>query len=99
MIFLNGEPDLTARRWCSEYASRRAGQHPVHPGCGAASAARTHQRLVRVAFNRRGGQPDLDHGPDYSAALQLACLALIDSGDEILMPDPKPIRAAFCQRG
>jgi aspartate/methionine/tyrosine aminotransferase len=34
-----------------------------------------------------------------SAALQLACLALIEAGDEILMPDPSyPVQPAFRQR-
>jgi aspartate/methionine/tyrosine aminotransferase len=91
MIFLNiGEPDFTAPPLVQEAAMRA-----IRAGATQYTAA-TGLDLLR---ERIGGWYAQRFGVDVparrivvtagaSAALQLACLALIESGDEILMPDP-----------
>jgi len=91
MIFLNiGEPDFTAVTAVVAAANR----------CMAAGLTQytqaTGEPLLREAIGRWYGER---FGLDVparrivvtagaSAALQLACLALVDDGDEVLMPDP-----------
>ena len=91
MIFLNiGEPDFTAPPLVQEAAVRavRAGATQYTQATGL--------ELLRERISGWYGQR---FGVDVSArrivitagasaALQLACLALIDAGDEILLPDP-----------
>ena len=91
MIFLNiGEPDFTAVPAVVEAARRcmAAGLTQYTPAVG--------DTLLREAISRWYGER---FGIDVparrivitagaSAALQLACLALVDDGDEVLMPDP-----------
>lgn len=91
MIFLNiGEPDFTAPPLVQEAAVRA-----VHDG----RTQYTDATGLQALRERIGGWYAQRFGLDVparrivitagaSAALQLACLALIDSGDEILMPDP-----------
>ena len=56
---------------------------------GPAGAARAHQRLVRAsASGSTSRRARIVVTAGASAALQLACLALVDAGDEVLMPDP-----------
>jgi transcription termination factor NusB len=91
MIFLNiGEPDFTAPPLVQEAAARaiRDGrtQYTQATGlepCASASAPGMPSRFgVQVPARR------IVVTAGASAALQLACLALIEAGDEILMPDP-----------
>ena len=91
MIFLNiGEPDFTAPPLVQE-----AAQRAVHSG----ATQYTQSLGLEQLRERISGWYAQRFGVDVparrivvtagaSAALQLACLALIDAGDEILMPDP-----------
>lgn len=91
MIFLNiGEPDFTAPPLVQEAAARAISQ----------GTTQYTQALGLPALRERiSGWYQQRFGVDVparrivitagaSAALQLACLALIEAGDEILMPDP-----------
>jgi aspartate/methionine/tyrosine aminotransferase len=91
MIFLNiGEPDFTAPPLVREAAERalRAGRTQYTAATGLPS--------LREALSRWYGERfGLDIAPSRivvtsgaSAALQLACLALVDRDDEVLLPDP-----------
>lgn len=91
MIFLNiGEPDFTAPPLVQEAAQRaiRDGHTQYTDACGLPALRE------RIA-HWYGQQFSLDIAParivvtaGASAALQLACLALIDPGDEVLLSDP-----------
>jgi aspartate/methionine/tyrosine aminotransferase len=91
MIFLNiGEPDFTAPPLVQEAAARAihdgATQYTPAVGLGA-----LRERISAWYSQRFGVQVPARRivvTAGASAALQLACLALIDAGDEILMPDP-----------
>ena len=91
MVFLNiGEPDFTAPPLVQEAAAKA-----VHDGATqytqALGIAPLRERISGWYAQRFGV-----HVParrivvtaGASAALQLACLALVNAGDEILMPDP-----------
>jgi len=91
MIFLNiGEPDFTAPAPVREAAERalRKGRTQYTQAAG-----------LDALRERIGGWYGTHFGLDIaparivvtagaSAALQLACLALVESGDEVLLPDP-----------
>jgi aspartate/methionine/tyrosine aminotransferase len=91
MIFLNiGEPDFTAPPLVQEAATKA-----IHDGLShytqATGLPELRERIsawytshfgVNVPPNR------IVVTAGASAALQLACLALIEAGDEVLMPDP-----------
>lgn len=91
MIFLNiGEPDFTAPLPVQEAALRAV---------RAGATQYTHATGLEVLRERISGWYRERFGVDVparrivvtagaSAALQLACLALIEAGDEILLPDP-----------
>jgi len=91
MVFLNiGEPDFTAPPGVQEAACKA-----VHDGLTHYTQATgmlelreriSHWYLQR--FNVKVPANRIVVTAGASAALQLACLALIESGDEILMPDP-----------
>jgi len=91
MIFLNiGEPDFTAPPLVQEAAARA-----VHGGTtqytNALGLEPLRERISAWYTERFGVQVPARRivvTAGASAALQLACLALIDAGDEILMPDP-----------
>lgn len=91
MIFLNiGEPDFTAPPLVQEAAARA-----VHGGTtqytNALGLEPLRERISAWYAERFGVQVPARRivvTAGASAALQLACLALIDAGDEILMPDP-----------
>jgi aspartate/methionine/tyrosine aminotransferase len=91
MIFLNiGEPDFTAPPLVQEAAARA-----VHNGTTqytqATGLAPLRERISAWYASRFGVDVPARRiviTAGASAALQLACLALIESGDEILMPDP-----------
>ncbi len=91
MIYLNiGEPDFTAAP-----AVLAAGQHCL----GAGRTQYTHaaglpalRRAIAAWYGSRFGvrvEPErIIVTAGASAALQLACLALFEPGDEVLLPDP-----------
>ena len=91
MIFLNiGEPDFTAPPQVQEAASRaiRDGATQYTQAIGLAPL----RERISGWYAQRFGVPvparRIVVTAGASAALQLACLALIDAGDEVLMPDP-----------
>ncbi|HMO49212.1 MAG TPA: pyridoxal phosphate-dependent aminotransferase [Rubrivivax sp.] len=91
MIFLNiGEPDFSAPPSVVRAAEdcMRSGRTQYTPATGLPALR---ERIARWYGTRFG----LDIAPQRivvtagaSAALQLACLALFEPGDEVLMPDP-----------
>lgn len=91
MIFLNiGEPDFTAPPLVQEAAARaiRDGNTQYTQATGLQPLRERISQWYATRF-----QADIAPGriiitAGASAALQLACLALIEAGDEILMPDP-----------
>jgi len=91
MIFLNiGEPDFTAPPLVQQAAERavRDGRTQYTDATGLPAL----RERISAWYGQRFGL----HVPagrivvtaGASAALQLACLALIEAGDEVLMPDP-----------
>jgi aspartate/methionine/tyrosine aminotransferase len=91
MIFLNiGEPDFTAPPLVREAAERaiRDGrtQYTDAMGLDALRERISGWYAERFGVNVPARRIVVTAGA--SAALQLACLALIEAGDEILMPDP-----------
>ena len=91
MIFLNiGEPDFTAPAPVQRAAARALAEGRTQY-TDAVGLAALRERLSQWYGQRFG----LDVAPrrivvtaGASAALQLACLALVDRGDEVLLPDP-----------
>ena len=91
MIFLNiGEPDFTAPPRVQE-----AAQRAIHDGTTQYTDAIGLMALRECISHWYAQRFALDIAPERivvtagaSAALQLACLALIDPGDEVLLPDP-----------
>jgi len=91
MIFLNiGEPDFTAPPLVQEAAARavRAGATQYTQATGLDHLRERISAWYRQRFNVDVPARRIVVTAGASAALQLACLALIESGDEILMPDP-----------
>lgn len=91
MIFLNiGEPDFTAPPRVAEAAERAirngATQYTQATGMPALRERISGWYAERFGIDVPARRIVVTAGA--SAALQLACLALIDAGDEILMPDP-----------
>ncbi len=91
MIFLNiGEPDFTAPPRVQEAAARAirdgATQYTQALGLEALRERISGWYVQRFGLQVPARRIVVTAGA--SAALQLACLALIDAGDEILMPDP-----------
>ncbi len=91
MIFLNiGEPDFTAPPRVQEAATRAiadgATQYTQATGLEPLRERISAWYTSRFGVNVPARRIVVTAGA--SAALQLACLALIDAGDEILMPDP-----------
>ena len=91
MVFLNiGEPDFTAPPLVQEAAARAiykgATQYTPSLGLDALRERISGWYAQRFGVNVPARRIVVTAGA--SAALQLACLALIDSGDEVLMPDP-----------
>ena len=91
MIFLNiGEPDFTAPPLVQE-AAGRAIRDGVTQYTQATGLEPLRERISSWYAQRFGVDVPARRivvTAGASAALQLACLALIDAGDEILMPDP-----------
>ncbi len=91
MIFLNiGEPDFTAPPLVQQAAARaiRDGntQYTQATGLEPLRERISHWYSTRFHADVAPGRIIITAGA--SAALQLACLALIEAGDDILMPDP-----------
>jgi aspartate/methionine/tyrosine aminotransferase len=91
MLFLNiGEPDFTAPPLVQEAADRaiRAGltQYTEAMGLPALREALSAWYAQRFGLDIPARRIMITAGA--SAALQLACLALFEAGDEVLMPDP-----------
>lgn len=91
MIFLNiGEPDFTAPPLVQEAAERavRDGRSQYTDATGLPALRERISAWYAQRFGLRVPASRIVVTAGASAALQLACLALIEAGDEILMPDP-----------
>ena len=91
MIFLNiGEPDFTAPPLVQAAAAQAVNKGLTHytQATGMMALRERISDWYRQRFNVNIAPGRIVVTAGASAALQLACLALIDSGDEILMPDP-----------
>lgn len=91
MIFLNiGEPDFTAPPLVQEAAEKAirdgATQYTQALGLMPLRERISEWYTTRFGVSVPTGRIVVTAGA--SAALHLACLALIEAGDEILMPDP-----------
>jgi len=91
MIFLNiGEPDFTAPPLVQEAADRamRAGRTQYTQATGLPELRERISDWYRTRFGLDVPARRIVVTAGASAALQLACLALVDRGDEVLLPDP-----------
>jgi aspartate/methionine/tyrosine aminotransferase len=91
MIFLNiGEPDFTAPPLVQEAAARaiRDGNTQYTQATGLQPLRERISQWYATRFHANVAPSRIIITAGASAALQLACLALIEAGDEILMPDP-----------
>ncbi len=91
MVYLNiGEPDFTAPPLVRQAAERaiRDGLTQYTPALGLEALRERISAWYRSRFNLAVPASRIVVTAGASAALQLACLALIEAGDEILMPDP-----------
>jgi aspartate/methionine/tyrosine aminotransferase len=91
MIFLNiGEPDFTAPPLVQEAAARAItqGNTQYTQATGLPALRERISGWYASRFNANVDPGRIIITAGASAALQLACLALIEAGDEILMPDP-----------
>ncbi len=91
MIFLNiGEPDFTAPALVQEAAARaiRDGVTQYTPALGISALRERISDWYLQRFGLHIPARRIVVTAGASAALQLACLALIEAGDEVLMPDP-----------
>jgi len=91
MIFLNiGEPDFTAPPLVQEAAERaiRDGRTQYTDATGLPALRERISGWYEQRFGVDVPARRIVVTAGASAALQLACLALIEAGDEILMPDP-----------
>ena len=91
MIFLNiGEPDFTAPPLVQEAASKaiRDGQSHYTHATGLPELRERISAWYTSHFGVTVPASRIVVTAGASAALQLACLALIEAGDEVLMPDP-----------
>lgn len=91
MVFLNiGEPDFTAPPLVQEAAARaiRDGLSQYTPATGLPQLRECISAWYTSHFGVSVPAGRIVVTAGASAALQLACLALIEAGDEVLMPDP-----------
>ena len=91
MIFLNiGEPDFTAPPVVQQAAARAIAQGNTQytEATGLPALRERISDWYRSRFDADVSPRRIVITAGASAALQLACLALIETGDEILMPDP-----------
>ncbi|MDR3369611.1 pyridoxal phosphate-dependent aminotransferase [Rhodoferax sp.] len=91
MIFLNmGEPDFTAPPLVQEAASRavRSGFTQYTQATGLPELRERIGQWYAQRFGVNVPARRIVITAGASAALQLACLALVNPGDEVMMPDP-----------
>ncbi|MCE2774419.1 MAG: pyridoxal phosphate-dependent aminotransferase [Burkholderiaceae bacterium] len=91
MLYLNiGEPDFTAPPLVQDAAERaiRDGRTQYTSALGLPALRERVSDWYRSHFGLNIPAQRIVITAGASAALQLACLALIEQGDEILMPDP-----------
>ena len=91
MIFLNiGEPDFTAPPLVQEAAERalRTGRTQYTEATGLAPLRERISDWYRTRFGLDIAPRRIVVTAGASAALQLACAALVDRDDEVLLPDP-----------
>jgi aspartate/methionine/tyrosine aminotransferase len=91
MIFLNiGEPDFTAPPLVQQAAERalRAGRTQYTDATGMPALRERISRWYAERFGLTVAPGRIVVTAGASAALQLACLALVDRDDEVLLPDP-----------
>ena len=91
MIYLNiGEPDFTAPPLVQEAAEKAIhdGRTQYTQATGLPALRERISDWYRERFGLDVPARRIVVTAGASAALQLACLALIDAGDEVLMPDP-----------
>ncbi len=91
MIFLNiGEPDFTAPPLVQEAAARAVydGVTQYTPALGIPELRERISAWYSTRFGVNVPARRIVITAGASAALQLACLALIEAGDDVLMPDP-----------
>lgn len=91
MVFLNiGEPDFTAPPLVQIAAEKaiRDGKTQYTPATGLHSLRESISQWYASRFGIAIPANRIVVTAGASAALHLACMALIDPGDEILMPDP-----------
>jgi aspartate/methionine/tyrosine aminotransferase len=101
MVFLNiGEPDFTAPPLVQEAAARaiRDGTTQYTAATGLPALRECISGWYRSRFGIDVPTSRIVMTAGASAALHLACLALIEAGDEVLMPDPSyPCNRQFVQ--
>jgi len=101
MILLNiGEPDFTAPPLVREAAERaiRDGRSQYTAATGLPALREAISGWYATRFGLAIDPQRIVVTAGASAALQLACLALIEAGDEVLMPDPcYPCNRQFVQ--
>jgi len=101
MLFLNiGEPDFTAPPLVQEAAMRaiRDGRTAYTHALGLDALRERVSHWYSTRFGVAVPASRIVVTSGASAALQLACLALIEAGDEVLMPDPcYPCNRQFVQ--
>jgi aspartate/methionine/tyrosine aminotransferase len=91
MIFLNiGEPDFSAAPAVVQAAEAcmRRGQTQYTPATGLPALRERIAQWYRTRFGLDIAAQRIVVTAGASAALQLACLALFEPGDEVLLPDP-----------
>ena len=91
MIFLNiGEPDFTAPPLVQQAAERalRAGRTQYTDATGLPALRERISRWYAERFGLTIAPRRIVVTAGASAALQLACLALVDRDEEVLLPDP-----------
>ena len=91
MIFLNiGEPDFTAPPLVQEAAARAVhdGLTQYTPALGLSALRERISAWYATRFGVNVPARRIVVTAGASAALQLACLSLVEAGDEVLMPDP-----------
>lgn len=101
MIYLNiGEPDFTAPPLVMAAAERaiRSGSSQYTQALGLPALREAISGWYASRFGLSIDASRIVVTAGASAALQLACLALIEAGDEVLMPDPSyPCNRQFVQ--
>jgi len=91
MLFLNiGEPDFTAPPLVQEaaYQAITQGRTQYTPATGLQALRERISHWYEQRFGLEVSADRIVLTSGASGALQLACLALVEAGDEILMPDP-----------